>query len=162
MTWIRYIVVITLLLSVSTIDAQKTNNIKFIVKLKSVEHYGHKLKNSTIYIFKNGIISDSIHLKKNKLKLHLSNGFLYEIEFTKKNYVNKHVIINTIEVPKNKSLRIKADISLFQPKMNWNLDFLNNQPVSIANYNFLKKKLEWDFDYNRYVVEKIILAIINK
>lgn len=162
MTWIRYIVVITLLLSVSTIDAQKTNNIKFIVKLKSVEHYGHKLKNSTIYIFKNGIISDSIHLKKNKLKLHLSNGFLYKIEFTKKNYVNKHVIINTIEVPKNKSLRIKADISLFQPKMNWNLDFLNNQPVSIANYNFLKKKLEWDFDYNRYVVEKIILAIINK
>ena len=162
MTWIRYIVVITLLLFVSSIDAQKTDNIKFIVKLKSVEHYGHKLKNSTIYIFKNGIISDSIHLKKNKLKLHLSNGFLYKIEFTKKNYVNKHVIINTIEVPKNKSLRIKADISLFQPKMNWNLDFLNNQPVSIANYNFLKKKLEWDFDYNRYVVEKIILAIINK
>ena len=162
MTWIRYIVVITLLLSVSSIDAQKTDNIKFIVKLKSVENYGHKLKNSTIYIFKNGIISDSIHLKKNKLKLHLSNGFLYKVEFTKKNYVNKHVIINNIEVPKNKSLRIKADISLFQPKMNWNLVFLNNQPVSIANYNFLKKKLEWDFDYNRYVVEKIILATINQ
>jgi len=32
--------------------------------------------------------------------------------------------------------------------------------VSIANYNFLKRKLEWNFDYNRSVVEKIIVATI--
>ena len=161
MTWIKYIVVTTLLLSASHINAQKTNNIKFIVKLKSVENFGAKLKNSTIYIFKNGFISDSIDFKKSKLKLSLSSGCLYKIEFTKKNYVNKHVIINSIEVLEKKSIRIKADISLFKPKASWNVAFLNHQPVSIANYNFLKKKLEWNFDYNRSVVEKIILATIH-
>ena len=161
MTWIKYIVLTIVLLSVFHIDAQKTNSIKFFAKLKSVEEYGSKLKNSTVYVYKNGLIIDTIPLKNNKLKIYLSTGYLYKVEFTKKNYTNKHVIINSIEVPKNKSIRIKADISLFQPKPNWKIGFLKSQPVSIAYYNFLKKKLEWDFDYNRSVVEKIILATIS-
>jgi hypothetical protein len=159
-TWFKYIILTILTTSLSYIGAQKPNNIKFIVKLKSVENFGQKLENSTILIFKNGLFSDSIQSKRNKIKIRLSTGYIYKIEFTKKKYTNKHVIINSIEVPKSKSIRIKADISLFQAKSNWKIGFLKTQPVSIANYNFLKRKLEWNFDYNRSVVEKIIVATI--
>ena len=159
-TWFKYIILTIITTSLSYIGAQKPNNIKFIVKLKSVENFGQKLENSTILIFKNGLFSDSIQSKRNKIKIRLSTGYIYKIEFTKKKYTNKHVIINSIEVPKSKSIRIKADISLFQAKSNWKIGFLKTQPVSIANYNFLKRKLEWNFDYNRSVVEKIIVATI--
>ena len=159
-TCFKYIILTILTTSLSFFVAQKTNNFCFIAKLKSVENFGQKLENSTIYIFKNGSLFDSVQSKSNKIKLRLSTGHIYKIEFTKKKYTSKHVIINSIEIPKNKSIKLKADISLFEAKSNWKVGFLKTQPVSIANYYFLKRKLEWNFDYNRSVVEKIIVATI--
>ena len=162
MRWIKYILGALLLLSFEFIISQQPKKINFKVNLKSVEHYGMGLKNSTVSVYTDGILTDSIFSKKKSITIALSSNHIYKITFSKKNYATKHVIINTIDVPSKKRLKIKADISLFRPKKEWEIDFLNYEPVSIANYNFLKKKLVWDFDYNRSVVEKIILATIKK
>ncbi len=162
MKWIKYIVGALLLLSSVFIIAQKPKKIKFKAHLKSVSRYGLKLKKSSVCIHENGVLIDSIFSKNSTIQISLSSGNVYKVTFSKKGYTNKHVIINTIDVPINKKLKIKADISLFRPKKDWEIDFLKHEPVSIANYNFLKKKLAWDFDYNRSVVEKIILATIKK
>ena len=80
--------------------------------------------------------------------------------FSKPGYVSKHVVINSIEIPDNSKNKIslKADINLFKKTTKINVDFLEKEPVSIAYYNFLKKTLMWDYEYNRSVVEKIINA----
>ena len=94
----------------------------------------------------------------------LEGAHLYKIEFSKNGYVNKHVIINTKDIPYNskKRIKLKADINLFRKVSRINVAFLKTEPVSIAYYNFIKKSLIWDYDYNRSVVEKIIEASLKR
>ena len=162
MSWNKYIVVALLLLTLEHVTAQQSKKIKFKVHLKSAELYVKKLKNSTYFIHQDGILIDSIFTKKNTVSLSLSSGHIYKVTFSKKGFTNKHIIVNTIDVPRGKKLKLKADITLFRPQKNWEIDFLEHQPVSIASYNFVKRTLAWDFDYNRSVVEKIILATIKR
>jgi len=159
---IKHILVVLLFLSSDFVNAQKPANIKFKASLKMVENFGEKLKNTTIYLYRSGELIDSTYSKNATFKTKLSSGNLYKIEFTKKNYTSKHIVINTIGVPEKKRVKLKADISLFRYNQRWNVNFLKQQPVTIAYYNFIEKKLGWDFDYNRSVVEKIIIATIIK
>jgi len=143
-----------------SIIAQNTKKVSllFLAKIKSVETLGKKLNNSSAYLFKNNVLIDSIHSKKGKIKFLINDRNLYKIVFSKKGYIDKFIIINSSEIPKNQKIKdkIKADINLFKSKNNRNYIFLDKTPVSIAYYNFVKKKIVWDFEYNRIIIEKLI------
>ena len=138
--------------------------VKFHAKLKSVEKFGKPLKNTHAFIYKNGQLIDSVLSNRGSVKFSLPSGHLYKIEFTKLDYVSKHVIINTIEIPKKsiRNIKLKADINLFKFRKEIDAGFLKYEPVSIAYFNFENNNLVWDYDYNRSVVEKIILSYIKK
>ena len=151
---------------VLTNSAQKQSKvkIKFHVEFKSVENFGKSLKNTINYIYSDGKIIDSVFCIRKSMNYILGKGHLYKIEFSKNEYVSKHVIINTREVPNRyrKNIKLKADINLFKVRDKIDIEFLKHEPVSIAYYNFIKKTLIWDYDYNRSVVEKIIHASLKK
>ena len=64
---------------------------------------------------------------------------------------------------KNPSLvKLKADISLFRYKKEYDTSFLAKEPISVGYYNEIKEEMIWDFEYNRSMVEKIIHAMTKK
>ena len=78
-------------------------------------------------------------------------------------YVSKYFTIDAKNIPKKKiAHRLKAEISLFKYNEENQFDFLKKEPVSIAYYDYTKKKLMWDFEYNRVIRDKIIEAQISK
>jgi len=148
----------------SSIIAQNTKTVTllFSAQIRSVESLGKKLNNSSAYLFKNNVLIDSIHSKKGKIKFIINDRNVYKIVFSKNEYIDKFVIINSSEVPINHKVsdRIKADINLFKSENKLESIFLERTPVSIASYNFVKKKILWDFEYNRIIIEKLIKSSI--
>ena len=151
---------ITFFVLTNSAQQQPKVKIKFHVEFKSVENFGKSLKNTINYIYSDGLIIDSVFCMRKSMNYILEKGHIYKIEFSKNEYVSKYVIINTKEIPNKsrKKITLKADINLFKVKDEINIEFLKTEPVSIAYYNFIKKTLIWDYDYNRSVVEKIIHA----
>ena len=151
---------------VLTYSAQQSSRVKVKLKIefKSVENFGKPLNNTINYIYSDGQFIDSVYCKKRTMNYLLEGAHLFKIEFSKNGYVNKYVIINTKDIPSNskKRIKLKADINLFRKMDRINVEFLKTEPVSIAYYNFIKKSLIWDYDYNRSVVEKIIDASLKK
>lgn len=149
---------------VLTYSAQQSSRVKVKLKIefKSVENFGKPLYNTINYIYSDGQLIDSVYCKKRTMNYLLEGAHLFKIEFSKNGYVNKYVIINTKDIPSKKRIKLKADINLFRKMDRINVEFLKTEPVSIAYYNFIKKSLIWDYDYNRSVVEKIIDASLKK
>jgi len=156
------IVSLTLFVLLGSAQQSTKTKVKLKIEFKSVENFGKPLQNTLNYIYSDGQIIDTVYCKKRKMSYLLEGTHLFKIEFSKVGYVNKHVIINTWDIPLNskKKISLQADINLFRKTDNINFDFLETEPVSIAYYNFVKKTLIWDYDYNRSVVEKIINASI--
>tara|TARA_B110000027_G_C15882521_1_gene196071 strand:- start:225 stop:476 length:252 start_codon:yes stop_codon:yes gene_type:complete len=72
-----------------------------------------------------------------------------------------HFIIDVLGIPESRKRHgLKAEVTLFEDSKKFDVSFLDKEPISIAYYDYLKKVLKWDFDYNRTVVEKIIKAQI--
>jgi len=166
MSWNKLTLIFVINLFVLTNSAQQSSKIKVKLKfeLKSVENFGKSLNNTINYIYSDGQIIDSIFCKKSTMNYLIEESHIYKIEFSKNGYVNKHVIINTKGIPYDikKKIKLKADINLFRKMDRINVEFLKIEPVSIAYYNFIKKTLMWDYDYNRSVVEKIIDASLKR
>jgi hypothetical protein len=49
---------------------------------------------------------------------------------------------------------------LFKSKPNLDLSFLNTKPIGVATYNFISKKIQWDAEYTRLMIDKIIQATV--
>ena len=143
---------------------QQPIKVKTIIDLNSSDNFQHKLKECSVLIFENSKKIDSLFVKGHVFKYELKNRSSYKIVFTKKGFVSKHIIVNTINYPEKriKKFKLKADIGLFHFNGNNNIKFLEKEPVSIAYYNEIKKEIMWDFEYNRNIVEKIIHAQIKK
>ena len=146
------------------VHTQQPIKVKTIIDLNSSDNFQHKLKECSVLIFENSKKIDSLFVKGHVFKYELKNRSLYKIVFTKKEFVSKHIIVNTINYPDKriKKFKLKADIGLFHFNGNNNIKFLEKEPVSIAYYNEIKKEIMWDFEYNRNIVEKIIHAQIKK
>ena len=146
------------------VHTQQPIKVKTIIDLNSSDNFQHKLKECSVLIFENSKKIDSLFVKGHVFKYELKNRSLYKIVFTKKGFVSKHIIVNTINYPEKriKKFKLKADIGLFHFNGNNNIKFLEKEPVSIAYYNEIKKEIMWDFEYNRNIVEKIIHAQIKK
>jgi len=140
----------------------KNISIEFDAKITSVEEIGAKINIVKILVVRDNILIDSIITQKGRCLISLDTGYSYKIYFTKKGYVSKHLLVVTKGLPKpypHKS-KIKVDVSLFKSKPNLDLSFLNSKPIGVATYNFISKKIQWDAEYTRLMIDKIIQATV--
>ena len=119
------------------------------------------LKHSKVVISQGKEEIESFTATKNKFKKTIDSKGIYKFEFSKKNYVSKHFIIDVLDIPESRKRHgLKAEVTLFKHSKKFDVGFLEKEPISIAYYDYLNKILKWDFDYNRTMVEKIIEAQI--
>ena len=143
---------------------QENTNVKVVIKLRPIENYRGKLKNCTSSVFENNVMVSKRINKGYKFKFKLNSKTIYKIVFENKPYVSKHIIVNCTGIPiKGRSkFKLKADISLFRYKKEYDTSFLAEEPISVGYYNEVKKEMIWDFEYNRSMVEKIIHTMTKK
>ena len=143
---------------------QENTNVKVVIKLRPIENYRGKLKNCTSSVFENNVLVSKRIIKGYKFKFKLDSKTIYKIVFENKPYVSKYIIVNCTGIPpKGKSkLKLKADISLFRYKKEYDTSFLAEEPISVGYYNEVKEEMIWDFEYNRSMVEKIIHTMTKK
>jgi hypothetical protein len=133
------------------------------VKVTSVERMREKLENTTVILYKNDNKADSTLLKKEKYKVALDTGNVYKVVFKKASYVTKYIILNTKDAPETakKSSKLKIDIGLFHAKEELDVDFLKNEPIGYARYDFISEKMAWDKAYLKLMKGKIIRATLD-
>lgn len=143
---------------------QENTNVKVVIKLRPIENYRGKLKNCTSSVFENNVLVSKRINNGYKFKFKLDSKTIYKIVFENKPYVSKHIIVNCTGIPtKGKSkFKLKADISLFRYKKEYDTSFLTEEPISVGYYNEVKGEMIWDFEYNRSMVEKIIHTMTKK
>ena len=143
---------------------QENTNVKVVIKLRPIENYRGKLKNCTSSVFENNVLVSKRINKGYKFKFKLNSKTIYKIVFENKPYVSKYIIVNCTGIPpKGKSkFKLKADISLFRYKKEYDTSFLAEEPISVGYYNEVKEEMIWDFEYNRSMVEKIIHTMTKK
>ena len=143
---------------------QENTNVKVVIKLRPIENYRGKLKNCTSSVFENNVLVSKRINKGYKFKFKLNSKTIYKIVFENKPYVSKHIIVNCTGIPtKGRSkFKLKADVSLFRYKKEYDTSFLNEEPISVGYYNEVKEEMIWDFEYNRSMVEKIIHTMTKK
>ncbi len=136
----------------------KPIKIVFDAKITSVELVGAKINVASVKLFKNNLPIDSIVTQKGRCFFPLDTGQVYKVEFSKTGYVSKHLVVDTRGIPTDykKKSKLKVDVALFRVKRGLNVDFLAKKPMGIATYNFVDKKMRWDTEYTRIIVEKII------
>lgn len=151
-------------MTVSTFFGQDTApQIKFDAKITSVEDQGTKLNVVKVYVSVGSELKDSTITQNGRVFYQLDTGKIYKIEFTKSGYVSKHLLVSTVDAPtdvKSKS-KLKVEVSLFKYKPGLEVAFLKTKPMSVARYDYLTGKLEWDKDYTRSIVEMIIAATLD-
>jgi hypothetical protein len=130
--------------------------------MTQVENLGLKLKIATFVIEKDGEIIDTNVTINGKAFYDMNPGHVYKFTFSKSGYVTKFLLVDTREIPDNykKKSKLKVDVSLFESHKNLDVDFLKTEAMGVANFNFVKKKLTWNQEYTRSMVEKIIEATL--
>ena len=148
-----------LILTIFVIKVQGQLRIKLNIELSHIENRNKKLKNCKVVISQGKEEIESFTATKNKFKKTIDSKGIYKFEFSKKNYVSKHFIIDVLDIPESRKRHaLKAEVTLFKHSKKFDVGFLEKEPISIAYYDYLNKILKWDFDYNRTMVEKIIEA----
>ena len=73
-------------------------------------------------------------------------------------------MVNCTGIPSGgkSNFKLRADISLFRYKKEYDTSFLEEEPISIGYYNEVKEEMIWDFEYNRSTVETIIHTMTKK
>ena len=142
---------------------QNKVRVKLKINLIPVEQRNGHLKNCQVKIFRNSVEIQNYTIEKSKIKKTISTRGIYKFEFSKNSYVSKYIIIDAVDIPpKRKKHHLKADITLFHYSKQDDVQLLKKEPISIAYYDYVNKKMRWDFEYYRGVVEKIIKAQISK
>ena len=157
----RAIVILLYLIKTLGLQGQGQLRIKLNIELTHIENRNKKLKNCKVVVTEGKEAIESFTATKNKFKKTINSKGIYKFEFSKKNYVSKHFIIDVLDIPESrKKHSLKAEVTLFKDYEKFDVGFLKKEPISIAYYDYLNKVLKWDFDYNRTMVEKIIEAQI--
>ena len=148
-----------LILIIFVTRTQGQLRIRLNIELKHVENGNKKLKNYNVIISQGKEKIEICTATKNKFKKTICSKGIYKFEFSKKNYVSKHFIVDVLDIPKSRKRHVlKADVTLFKKSDKFDVRFLEKEPISIAYYDYTNKVLKWDFDYNRTMIEKIIEA----
>ena len=145
------------------IKSQNEVSIKLKIELIHYENSKNHLKNCTVKISKNNTGFKIFKLSSHNFQKKITSKGIYKFELSHEGYVSKYFTVDAKNIPKKKiAHRLKAEISLFKYNEENQFDFLKKEPVSIAYYDYTKKKLIWDFEYNRVIRDKIIEAQISK
>lgn len=158
----KIIHILFLLLGTISLSAQKGVTIKFDAKITNVDELGIKLEVVKVVLWEDDGPKDSIITQNGRAFFDLDTGHVYKVYFSKKGFVGKHLLINTRQAPldiKNK-INLKVDVGLFSEKKGLNVAFLKEQPIGIATFNFISEELEWNTEYTRLIVERIITATL--
>ena len=160
MNWLKHLSIYIFILIYSFGNAQNLVKIKLNIKLRPIEHYRHHLKGCDVITYNDNLIIDSARLSGYKFKNKIKSTGFYKIQFKKKGYVSKYIVINANNLPINRrnKYKLKAQLSLFPYSEKEDVKFLEKEPISIAYYNQISGDLIWDFEYNRSIIEKIIHA----
>lgn len=120
-----------------------------------------KINDVSIKILQNN--KDFTQLQCNgKYKVSLPLGFDYQIIYQKAGYVPKKVEIFTSNIPEENFSAIndlKIDMTLIPVQPYADLGFLEREPVGKAIYDRNKIKLDFDFNYANYMINKIEQAL---
>lgn len=142
--------------------SQSSVEIKFDAKITNIDELGAKLEVVKVVLWEDDGPKDSIITQNGRAFFELDTGHVYKVYFSKNGFVGKHLLINTRQAPldvKNK-INLKVDVGLFKEKNGLDVSFLEKQPIGIATFNFISEELEWNTEYTRLIVEKIIAATI--
>ena len=139
-------------------STEKSIKIKFDAKITSIEELGAKLDVASVLLLRDNVPMDSTITQRARAYFELDTGYIYRIVFKKNGYMNKNLVIDTHEIPGDfkKKSKLKVEIGLFKKKADFHVEFLDKEPIGIASYNFISKKIMWDAEYTRLMVEKII------
>ena len=161
---LKHFVLVFIFFQSVVILTQENTNVKVIIKLRPIENFRGKLKNCTSSVFENNTLVSNKIIHGYKFKFKLDSKSIYKIVFDNKSYVSKHIMVNCTGIPsRGKSkFKLRADISLFRYKKEYDTSFLEEEPISIGYYNEVKEEMIWDFEYNRSMVEKIIHTMTKK
>jgi hypothetical protein len=152
-----------IILTIFVTSAQGQLRIKLNIELTHIENGNKRFKNCKVVVTEGKEAIESFTATKNKFKKTINSKGIYKFEFSKKNYVSKHFIIDVLDIPESKKKHsLKAEVTLFEDSKKFDVGFLKKEPISIAYYDYINRILKWDFDYNRTMVEKIIEAQITE
>ncbi len=118
----------------------------------------HKLESVLIQVTQDGKTFESYTTSgSSKYELDLPLGHLYEINFSKTDYVGKKIQINTKYIPEEDQeggFKLELDMSLFVYIDGFNESILD-EPIGIAAYEAERNSIEFDFDYTRQIMNKV-------
>lgn len=141
----------------------KAIKIIFDAKISQVELMGERLKIAKVKLFQNNQLKDSILTKNGRCFFELDTGKIYKIQFSKTGYAGKLLVIDTHGVPVDykKKSKVKVDVGLFRNKKMLDVEFLKEKPIGIAAYDYVAKKIQWDREYTKLMVEDLIKATLD-
>lgn len=118
---------------------------------------------TTVNVEKNGEVIHTEVTQNGKFIYALDTGAVYKVFFSKINYVGKHLMIDTREIPKKsrKKQTLRVEMSFFLDFDDVDFSFLETTPVSVARYDEQYKKLRWDKEYTKLINEKIAQILLN-
>jgi hypothetical protein len=127
-------------------------------KITSVEQVGQRIDVVKVFIIKDNQPFDSLITQRGHCRIKMDTGHVYKIYFSKSGYVGKHFVVNTKEVHAGypKKSTIKIEVSMFRTSPDMDFSFLAQKPIGIAAYNFVSKRIQWDAEYTRIVIQQII------
>ena len=118
----------------------------------------HKLESVLVQVTQDGKTFDSYTTSgSSKFEFDLPLGHLYEINFSKSDYVGKKIQINTKYIPEEDQeggFKLDLDMSLFAYIEGFNEAILD-EPIGIAAYDAERNSIEFDFDYTRQIMNKV-------
>lgn len=115
---------------------------------------GEPIKGALVRVLKAGQADEQTTTKRDgKYAFTLERGWKYEVWFSKKDMVTKHVLVDTREVPAFPDVPF-YDMDLQMTLFTWqpNMDFsLFNDPLGLANYKASVRNMSWDTPYTEQV-----------
>ncbi|MDA8714491.1 hypothetical protein OAW23_00810 [Flavobacteriales bacterium] len=153
----KSVFIYTLLTLASLYSGAQERSIKLDAKISAVQT-AKKIDVATVTLFDNNVQVDSIVTQNGKCIFVLKENHRYKIEFSKTGYVSKYLVIETTDLPKKgkKKFKIKVEVVLFASRKGLKMDFLKLNPIGIAKYDSIYKKIKWDEEYTRSIEELII------
>ena len=159
------IITILFLFSLNWIYSQEEKEIRIVfdAKISQVENLGERMKIARVRLYEDNIPKDSVITKHGRYFYDLKKDHKYKVEFSKTGYVSKFLIIDTFDLPEDykKKSSIKVDVGLFTEKKDLDVAFLKERPIGIAAYDDIEKKIEWNRDYTKMVIEELIKATLS-
>jgi tetratricopeptide (TPR) repeat protein len=152
--YLQFLVLLALLVPVSLLAQNEILDIRGNIKDTDTMK---KLDAIQIVVIQNGNEFDAFSTSNGKYETQLPLGFLYIIQFSRKDYVTKKIQIDTKGIPEEDmagGFQLTMDMSLFAYVEGFNLDILD-PPIGKATFDQQKNSIAFDFEYTEKINRKV-------